>query len=63
MKTGIEPIKWEVTPTECLGFDKDGFLIYDGYLFSDGSIEINVWSETDPCNAGKLIAAFKIKLK
>lgn len=60
---GNKLIKWVITPTECEGFDEIGFLIYDGYIYSDGSIEINVWSETDPGNTEKLVAVFKVKLK
>lgn len=59
---GKELIKWRITPTECEGFDKKGYLIYDGYVFSDGQIIIHVWSETNPTSI-KSIAEFKVKLK
>lgn len=55
-------INWKLTSTECEGFTENGFLIYDGYVFSDGYIIIHIWSETNP-SSFKSVAAFKIKLK
>lgn len=55
-------IKWNITSTECEGFTKNGLLIYDGYVFSNGDIIIHIWSETNPSSC-KSVGAFKIKLK